>query len=141
MYYPILIIQAITAYAMLGIVFYMQLIHYPLYLKIKQGFERYERAHVKRSAYLIGPLMLVELLTAFGLVTYASSDFVTRLSVFNLILIIATWIVTFLLSMPQHQRLSAHRSEKKIHQLINSNWLRSLFTLARAVLITFLIVG
>ena len=118
------LIQLLVTWALAGGIWYAQIIHYPLYKKIKEGFVEYERAHIRRAAYLIAPLMLIEVASAIVLLTL-SEGMLTRFAVINLILLVAIWLSTFLLQVMHHQKLSVRFSKKILHSLIASNWIRT----------------
>ena len=119
-------IQLIVTWILIGIIWFTQIVHYPLYTKIKEGFIEYERCHIRRTAYLFFPLMLIELITAIVLVGLVSEVNVTRLAFVNLFLLIIIYLMTFLLQIIQHQKLSIGFSKKLLHALIASNWIRAL---------------
>ena len=110
---------------MVGILWFTQLVHYPLYVKIKEGFVEYERSHVKRTAFLIGPIMLAEAMTAVWLISLVPEGTLLRLAATNLIVLILIWLSTFLFQTVQHQKLSIRFSKRILAGLITSNWIRT----------------
>ncbi|MGE0197840.1 MAG: hypothetical protein AB7N99_03775 [Simkaniaceae bacterium] len=120
------LIQLLVTWVMAGMMWFAQVVHYPLYKKIKEGFVEYERSHIKRAALLIGPLMLVEAITAIILLGMTPSGRLSSLALANLILLALIWIFTFLFQVTQHQKLSVQFSQKSLQGLITSNWIRTL---------------
>jgi hypothetical protein len=117
---------------------FLQVVHYPLYRKIKEGFVEYERAHIKRAAFLIGPIMLIEIITAIFLIGVSTEGTLTKLAGANLILLILIWLSTFLFQLGQHQKLSVRFSHKVLEGLIYSNWIRTiLWTFKGLVMVSF----
>ena len=49
--------------AMVGLIWTIQLVHYPLMAEVRNGFVNYHDQHCARIAWLVGPLMGVEALT------------------------------------------------------------------------------
>lgn len=129
-------VQLLFTWCMLGVTAFSQIVHYPLYQQIKEGFVQYERSHLKRAGALIGPLMLLEAISAILLVGFSTSGPAARLAVINLILLIFIWLTTFLLSVYQHQRLSARFSKQVLHELISSNWINAILWFAKGVVLT-----
>ena len=41
------IVQLVVTWMLVGIVWFSQVVHYPLYKKIKEGFVEYERSHIR----------------------------------------------------------------------------------------------
>ena len=51
--------------AMVGLIWFVQVVHYPLFSSVGQSpFPEYERLHQKRTTLVVAPLMLIEALTA-----------------------------------------------------------------------------
>ncbi len=133
------LIQLLVTWGLIGIIWYTQLIHYPLYQKIKEGFIEYERAHLRRAAYFITPLMLIEIISAIILVGLCETKLLIYLALLNLFLLILIWISTFLFQVTQHQKLSVRFSKKILFNLIASNWIRTfLWTVKGLVIATFI---
>ena len=118
--------QLLLTWIMVGILWFTQVVHYPLYLKIKEGFVDYERCHVKRTALLVGPLMVAEAVTAVWLISLVPEGNLLRLAGANLIVLILIWLSTFLFQTVQHQKLSIRFSKRILTGLITTNWIRTL---------------
>ncbi len=135
------LIQIITSFSLLGITWFMQLIHFPLLNNIKEGFTQYERSHLKRAACFTGPLLVIDLVTSILLVAFEGSSILVRLATANLVFNIIYWLWTFVYQLQQHQKLSVGFSKSTIHKLILSNWFRTLvWTLKSATLIWMLYI-
>lgn len=126
-YVIFLLIQACLTWIMIGIIWYTQIIHYPLYSKIKEGFVEYERAHIKRTSFIFAPLMFTEVVTAILLLGHAPGGLLTILATINLIFLIFVWLSTFLFQIHQHHKLAVRFSEKLLNRLISTNWIRTIF--------------
>lgn len=120
---------------LVGVVFYMQLIHYPLFKKIREGFAQFEHAHIRRTACFMGPLMLLDGVGAAILVGLADSESVMRLCVINLILVGFIWLSTLMLTVALHQKLSIRFSKNAHKHLLNSNWIRCILWFIKGVLL------
>lgn len=131
------IVQLIITWIMTGIMWFSQIIHYPLYMKIREGFIEYERSYIRRSAILLGPLILIEALTAIILIGMAKEGILIKLAGVNLILLILIWLSTFLFQTTQHQKLSIRFSKKILQGLIHFNWVRTILWTAKGVVMFF----
>ncbi len=120
------LIQIVTSFSMLGIIWFIQLIHYPLLNKIKEGLSQYEKAHLKRAAFFIGPLLAIDLVVSIFLVSFETRSILIRLATCNLIFNIFYWIWTFLFQIQHHQKLSVGFSRLSIRKLVLHNWVRTL---------------
>lgn len=134
----ITLIQLVLTWVLVGVTWFMQLIHFPLYSKIKEGFIEYERSHIRRTAILVGPIMLVEAVSAVFLMGYVTSGILSHLATANLILLIVNWLSLFLFQVVLHQKLSIRFSKKILHGLIASNWIRTILTTLKGVVMVTL---
>lgn len=122
---------------MTGLIWFVQVVHYPLMAQVGQrSFVEYERAHTRRTGWIVAPLMLIELGTAIALFGMAQGEARLPRGI-ALGLLIAIWAVTALVQVPQHRRLSASYNAALLSQLVNGNWLRVLGWSARALLVVF----
>lgn len=121
----LLLIQFALTWIMVGILWFAQVIHYPLYLKIREGFIEYERSHIRRAAALISPLMILEAITAVWLVSVSPEGNFLRLAASNVITLGVIWLTTFLFQITQHQKLTVRFSKRILASLLASNWIRT----------------
>jgi hypothetical protein len=57
--------QAIASGAMCGLIWFVQVVHYPLFARVGgDGSKAYAAEHQRRTTLVVGPLMLVEIATA-----------------------------------------------------------------------------
>lgn len=119
------LIQLVVTWILVGVIWFTQIVHYPLYRNIKEGFVEYERAHIRRTAFLIAPLMLIDVITAIILVGLTETGILTKLAFANLIFLVLIWLSTFLLQVEQHQKLCIRFSKEILRNLLVSNWVRT----------------
>lgn len=122
----ILLIQIIATWTMLGIFWFLQLVHYPIMNKIKDGFVQYERGNLKRTAALIPPIMVIDIVTNVMALIYATKGLYITLISAALVLNILTWLTTFLFQMQAHQKLSIQYSKQALARLCGTNWVRTI---------------
>lgn len=109
--------------AMFGIIWIIQLLHYPAYRYIdKNLFLSYQRFHQKRISIVVMPLMLMELISSL---LYFIHHHHTIFDYLNLLTVISLWAATFLFFMPLHEKLKLGYCLKTVNSLINTNWLRT----------------
>lgn len=129
----VLIIQLALTFFLSGIIWFLQTVHYPLYYRIKEGFHSYEKHYLRRAAFLIAPMMFLELISAILLISLAQQPLFTKLTSLNLIFLIINWLSTFIIQNTEHQKLIVRFSSTSLHRLISTNWIRTLFWSARAI--------
>ena len=68
-------IHAAATLYMTGLIWFVQVVHYPLMARVGGGgFAAYEAAHTNRTAWVVGPAMLAEAGTAVALVVDPAWD-------------------------------------------------------------------
>ncbi|MEL7222231.1 MAG: hypothetical protein AAGJ93_12985 [Bacteroidota bacterium] len=106
------------------LIWIVQLVVYP-------GFCYYSEANIKRwhpkytlqITYIVLPLMVSQL----GVSVYLAFQQTASVTIINLALVLATWLVTFLVSVPLHaaidKELDSTLARKK---LVQTNWIRTI---------------
>lgn len=106
---------------MVGVIWLVQVVQYPSFLLVPSDhFVNYHKKHSDRISYVVAPVMLIELVSAYWLFYELGERF---LYFFILSLLIFT--ATAFISVPLHNKLSKGKDEKVIGQLIHTNWLRT----------------
>jgi hypothetical protein len=118
-----------SVFYMTGVIWLVQLVHYPLMSKVHPDlFIDFHNQHSSRITYVVGPMMLVQL---------ASSYFVSEWHWVWLGLSISSFALTFLVSVPIHNKL-AHGWNPSLHnKLVLSNWPRTAVWTAHSLLLIY----
>lgn len=131
----ILLTQVFATLFMVGLIWFVQIVHYPLYANVgREQFSEYEALHNRMTMWVVGPAMLVELATAVMLLKY-SPTVSSVLAWMGLGLLIVIWIATATLSVPAHGVLTAGFSDVAHHKLVLTNWIRTVAWTARGVIV------
>ena len=131
----ILLTQVFATLFMVGLIWFVQIVHYPLYANVgREQFPEYEALHNRMTTWVVGPAMLVELVTAVLLLKY-SPNTSSMLVWTGLGLLIVIWISTAALSVPAHDVLTAGFSAEAYRKLVNTNWIRTVAWTARGVIL------
>jgi uncharacterized membrane protein len=122
-----LLLNFASTWAMVGLIWLIQIVHYPLFLKVgEQQFKEYSEDHQRLITYVVLPLMFVELGTAV-FVWFARPEGVSNAWVIaGLALVLLIWGSTFLIQVPQHSRLLAGYDPEVCRQLVLGNWIRTI---------------
>ncbi len=134
----LLALQLLSTLAMFGLVWFVQVVHYPLFHAVSPAqFPAYEAAHATRTTYVVAPLMLVELATAILLLLpRLRPAVVTPGSAWlGAGLVAILWLSTGLVQVPLHNRLQLGYSAPVIDQLVRTNWIRTVAWTLRAALV------
>ena len=125
---------------MTGVIWYVQLVHYPLFsFVVRSQYERFQADHEKRTGFIVVPVMLVELVTGIGLLFVPPDDDAGVLLIVNAGLLGLIWFSTFFLQVPRHRTLATGFNVKEHNLLVKSNWVRTLGWTIRSVLLMRLI--
>jgi hypothetical protein len=132
----VLAAQAFASAAMCGLIWFVQVVHYPLFAQVTGPGERaYAAEHQRRTALVVMPFMLVEGLTA-ALVAASPPPGIPRGVAFaGLGLVLLLWASTGMVQMPLHGRLGREgHLPAAVASLVRSNWLRTALWTARGLL-------
>ncbi|MEI7862245.1 MAG: hypothetical protein WCJ21_06420 [Planctomycetota bacterium] len=132
----ILALQALASGGMCGLIWFVQLVHYPLFRHLEgQQAQQYSLDNQRRTPWVVIPLMLMEMITALCLVIWPPVAIGRGMAIVGVGLILAIWGSTAGIQMPLHARLErkGHPPEV-VAKLVQSNWLRTALWTARAVL-------
>jgi hypothetical protein len=138
----ILMVQLATTAAMAGLIWCIQMAHYPLFNFVDRGrFPEFETAHRWRISVVVGPLMAGEFVTAALLVANPPPG--TSRAVFIVLfgLLTAIHASTIWLQVPMHERLNAGFDDLNHRRLVRTNWIRTVLWTLRTVIITATVVG
>ncbi len=112
--------------AMFGLIWFVQVVHYPLFAAIgRDGFAAYETAHRRRTAFVVGPLMAAEGLTAEMLVIAPPVGVGLALPVAGVVVLGVIHMSTVWLQVPRHAELNEGYDDATLRRLVRSNWVRT----------------
>lgn len=129
---PLLVGNLAVSGALMGLIWVVQVVAYPLYASVPaSGFVAYHAVWSTRITLVVGPLMLAEL--ALGLLWVGQGG--RGLAWAALGCTALAWAVTAGLSVPAHEVLSGGFSEEAWRRLVGTNWLRTAAWTARVGLV------
>lgn len=138
----IIVAQLVATLYMTGLIWFVQLVHYPLFAAVPpEAFTAYEARHTRRTVWAVAPPMGVEALTAALLALTPPAELSATLTGSGLVLVIVIWLSTSLLQVPCHRHLSRGFSETVHHRLVVTNWIRTVAWSLRAVLVVWMAVA
>lgn len=137
----ILAIHAIATFYMLGVIWFVQLTHYPLFGFVDEArYPEFQAEHMRRTGWVVGVPMIIEILSAAWLALIQESLILSTLSYIGLALVIVIWITTAVLQVPLHGRLKS-KSDKELQlSLVRTNWLRTILWTIRGVLVCWMLI-
>ena len=133
-----LYVHAVATLIMVGVIWVIQLVHYPLFELVgRENFVAYERAHTVRIGFIVMPTMLVEAASTLALVVLDGG----ALALLGGVLLLIIWGATALLQVPCHERLAVRFDESAWRRLVRTNWIRTIGWTARGGVAVALIVA
>ena len=135
----ILLIHSFSTLFMVGLIWFVQIVHYPLFNHVgPDQFRTYEELHQRLTTWVVAPAMLVELVTAVMLLKDVPAES-SMLVWTGAGLIALIWLTTAALSVPAHNSLSAEFSTSAWRSLVATNWIRTIAWSVRGILILIIL--
>jgi hypothetical protein len=134
----LLAIHAGCALFMAGLIWFVQVVHYPLFDQVgKAEFTAYEQQHVRRTGWVvIGPMLLEA-----GLATVLAWSPGGWQAWCGLALLAIVWLSTFLSQVPNHGILEQRFDQNAHRRLVFGNWLRTAGWTLRGVLAMVMLIS
>ena len=131
----ILAVHAYATLAMVGLIWFVQVVHYPLYAKVgANAFAAYHEQHVQRTTAVVAPFMLVELGCSVWLLAAPDPRYAGWMPWVGMLLLGVIWVSTALLQVPSHGRLQAGYTTAAHAFLVRTNWIRTSAWTLRGIL-------
>ncbi len=135
----LLSVHLLATVYMTGLIWFVQLVHYPLFAAVgDDNFVAYQRRHMARSTWAVGPAMLIEVLTAIWLFL----DPVAHRTppALGVGLVGVAWISTWCLQVPLHRKLLHGFDHAAAVKLVRTNWVRTFAWSARSFIAVWMLV-
>jgi hypothetical protein len=134
----ILILNLFSSFFLCGLIWIVQLVHYPAFHGFdKKAYTQWMALHKSRISFIVVPVMLAELITSI-LLSFSDAPF-QLLHRTGLGIVILIWLTTFFLQVPIHDKLSDGFDEEAVRKLVSSNWWRTFLWSAKSALGIYLL--
>lgn len=138
--YIIFLAQILATFFMLGLIWFVQIVHYPLLASIPQEiFSNYETRNVFLTTVVVGLPMLTELITAWLLIWKRTPLISRKVLWINFVVLVIIWLTSFSMQVPIHIQLMQAFDPAAHHYLVYSNWIRTILWSIRAILLSFIL--
>ena len=126
---------------MTGVIWFVQVVHYPLMARVPQrSYQNFQRAHVARTTWVVGPPMIVEAACAIGLLLLPSTSASFYWSLMGFLLLVCIWVSTALFQVPAHHTLLEGFDQNTHRSLVRSNWVRTFAWTIRSAVACLILV-
>jgi len=133
---PLLLANAAATLFMVGVIWFVQVVHYPLFARVgPPDFSAYSIRHTRLTGLVVGPPMLLEAATAIALVVWTPPGISVSLVWTGLLLVAGIWLSTALLQAPRHTTLGRGFDPAAHRFLVTSNWLRTVLWSLRGLVV------
>jgi hypothetical protein len=137
----LLISNLLSTWYMVGLIWMVQVVHYPLFAKVgAEKFSSYQTSHQSLMSLIVGPPMLLELLTAVLLIWYMPAHVPSWIAYVALGLLVIVWMSTAFIQVPCHEKLTTGFDAAVHERLVVSNWIRTIGWTIRGALVTWMLV-
>lgn len=135
----LLIVHTFCTIYLVGLIWMVQCVHYELMDRVgAETFRQYEADHNRYISPIVGPPMMIEMVTGLMLVAGIGPSWVSRPeAIVGLVAIALIWLSTMFLQVPAHGRLLAGFDSAAYERLVNTNWIRTVLWSLRGVLVAY----
>ena len=133
-----LLLNAIATLFMTGLIWFVQVVHYPLFNRVGiEAFTAYEARHSNLTTLVVIVPMVIELISALILLWQRPNGIVAWQLWLGLGLVGLIWFSTAFLQVPQHSVLAQGFNEQAYQLLLKGNWLRTAAWTLRSLLVVW----
>jgi uncharacterized membrane protein len=135
----ILLAHAAAAWFMTGLIWFVQVVHYPLFDRVgADASARYCVDNRRLTTFVVVPVMLFEGATSAALVWLLPAT-LKPAAWAGIAMLLAIWVSTAMIHVPQHATLGKGFDASVHRRLVAGNWLRTALWTARGVLALWLL--
>lgn len=139
----VLLAHAAATSFMTGLIWFVQVVHYPLFAGVgEDGYRRYQSSHMRRTTAVVGPVMLAEAAGAVLVLALDLGQMARYLAIAGACLLGVVWASTFLVQVPLHERLGRGFDRRTAAALVATNWIRTIaWTLRSIIAVALVLLG
>jgi hypothetical protein len=120
----LLLLHAITTWVLCGLIWTIQVVHYPLFEDVgPEKFPGFHGRHMRLITWIVAPLMFLEVGSA-GLLLFGGER--SWLFLLSLAALAVVWLSTAISQVPMHDQLVRGYNAEILRRLVLTNWWRTL---------------
>lgn len=137
----LLVANVAATWFLTGLIWVIQVVHYPLFSHADRAtYPAFAEAHSRLITPVVGPVMVVELVTALWLVAERPAALPVRWAWVGAVLVGVIWLSTAMVQVPLHAQLGAGYDGRVHAALVGTNWIRTVAWSLRGVLMGWVVV-
>ena len=136
----IFLIHAGATLFLVGLIWTIQIVHYPLFAMVgADDYKAYQTSHMSRITYVVAPVMFAELGAAiyFSFANYEPIN--PNYFRFGFALVLIIWASTVFVQSPIHGKLASAFDADLVNKLLLTNWIRTISWTMRGALVLWMI--
>jgi len=139
---PLILLLAASTWFMTGVIWFVQIVHYPLFAKVGTNtFQEYQNKNVRLTGSVVAPPMVLEAFLSLWAAMFNNFQSSSLLWI-NFALVFMIWVLTALFSVPCHDRLRLSGFDESVHKrLVVFNWSRTLLWSLCSIIMTAFLLG
>lgn len=135
-----LLLNFVATWAMVGVIWFVQLVHYPLLSIVPvENAASIATVHQRRTGFVVGPPMAVEGITTLFLLWSRPAGVSLWMPWVAAVFLAIALGSTVLLSVPRHERMVRQPDSKTGRELVLTNWPRTIAWSMRGVLTAMMV--
>jgi|SRR6056297_1346704 len=112
---------------MVGLIWMVQIVHYKMFDRVgEEAFRLYATDHARLITPIVALPMLVEIVTAVGLLVVSPPGIPRSGLIAGVVLVFLIWLSTAFLQVPCHDKLAGGFDTLVYEKLVSSNWVRTI---------------
>jgi hypothetical protein len=141
----LLLSQWLTTGFMTGLIWFVQVVHYPIYTRVgPEKLPEYQAFHVRRTTLVVFPAMVAELIGGCLLLIREWQGPSQQPALWGVGLLGVIWLSTLIFQIPMHGKIgqsisSTDKSRAEelnaINSLVKTNWIRTIAWSGRLILL------
>ena len=123
----IFLINAVSTWFMVGLIWLIQMVHYPLFGYVgTTEFGTFHEKHKILITPVVGIVMIAELVTTVIIMFQTPLGIPNWMGILGIMLLGVIWFSTLFLQIPYHNKLNTKFDESVLKMLIKTNWIRTI---------------
>ena len=137
----VLLLNLISTFTMVGVIWFVQVVHYPLLAVVPvESASGVAVDHQRRTGWVVMIPMTVEGFTTLGLLKWVPDGVAWWVPWLNGVFLAIALGCTVFLSVPRHARMAARPDAAVGRELVLTNWPRTFAWTARGVVVALMLL-
>ncbi len=134
-----LILNLLATWMMVGVIWFVQIVHYPLLAVVPvESASSVAVQHQQRTAWVVMIPMTVEGFSTLALLKWVPDSVAWWLPWINALLLAVALGCTVFLSVPRHERMASNPTPSLGRELVLTNWPRTIAWTARGIILAYM---